>query len=63
MTVKLIVAHDEVRGIGRGDDMAWHIPGESRWTANTTRTARPGMRNALIMGRTTYVSIPAKRRP
>lgn len=63
MTVKLIVAHDEARGIGRCGDMAWHIPGESQWAARTTRTARPGMRNALIMGRITYLSIPEKRRP
>lgn len=63
MTVKLIVAYDEARGIGRGGDMAWHIPGESQWAARTTRTARPGMRNALIMGKITYLSIPERRRP
>ncbi len=63
MGIKLIVAHDESRGIGRGVDMPWHIPAESKWTAHVTRTAAPGRRNALIMGRTTYFSIPENRRP
>ncbi|AOS94932.1 hypothetical protein AN480_28225 (plasmid) [Mycobacterium intracellulare subsp. chimaera] len=63
LPVKLIVAHDELRGIGRGGTMPWHIPGESRWTSETTRAAQPGHRNALIMGRTTYLSIPENRRP
>lgn len=61
--VKLIVAHDDARGIGRRADMPWHIPGEAKWTSRITRAARPGVRNALIMGRTTYFSIPEKRRP
>ncbi|MEY8019084.1 dihydrofolate reductase [Mycobacterium servetii] len=63
MTIKLIVAHDERRGIGRGGTLPWHIPGEARWTSEVTRTAPPGSRNALVMGRTTYLSIPEKRRP
>lgn len=63
MTIKLIVAHDELRGIGRDGDMPWHIPGESKWTSHVTRAAQAGSRNALIMGRTTYLSIPEKRRP
>ncbi|MBO0878787.1 MAG: dihydrofolate reductase [Mycobacterium sp.] len=64
MTVKLVVAHDDRRGIGRGGDMPWHVPGEMRWLAKTTRTTtHPDRRNALIMGLTTYYSIPAQRRP
>lgn len=64
MAVKLIVAYDQKRGIGRAGAMAWHIPGESKWTARTTKkTSSAGSRNALIMGRTTYFSLPAQRRP
>ena len=63
MTVKLIVAYDDKRGIGRRGKMPWHIPGESKWTSTVTRSARSGRRNALIMGRHTYFSIPEKRRP
>lgn len=64
MSVIMIAAHDGRRGIGRAGQMAWHIPGESRWTAATTRrTARPELRNALVMGRKTYDSIPQQRRP
>lgn len=44
--------------------MAWHIPGEAKWTSEVTRrAARPSARNALIMGRKTYLSIPQARRP
>lgn len=64
MTVKLIVAHDERRGIGRHGDMPWHVPGDMKWLARTTKaTTDPARRNALIMGLTTYYSIPPQRRP
>lgn len=43
--------------------MPWHVPGESKWTSQVTRAAQSGLRNALIMGRTTYLSIPQHRRP
>ncbi|MGL5830009.1 MAG: dihydrofolate reductase, partial [Angustibacter sp.] len=66
--VSLIVAHDEDRGIGRAGGIPWHIPGELRWVRDITlgraaSTAAPGRRNALIMGRHTYESLPENRRP
>jgi dihydrofolate reductase len=42
----------------------WTIPGELRWVGQTTRdTTSPQLRNALIMGRRTFESLPAQRRP
>ncbi len=44
--------------------MPWHIPGELQWLARTTKhTQDPHKINALIMGRVTYESLPAARRP
>ncbi|MGN2642244.1 dihydrofolate reductase [Nocardia takedensis] len=64
MTYKVIVALDARRGIGRAGAMPWRIPGELGWTSKTTKTtSSTSLRNALIMGRTTYLSVPAERRP
>jgi dihydrofolate reductase len=62
--IKLVVAHDHQRGIGRAGHLPWNIPGELKWLAATTRqTADPQRTNALVMGRATYDSLPASRRP
>jgi dihydrofolate reductase len=62
--IKLIVAHDQERGIGRAGHLPWNIPGELRaLAAITRRTTDPQRKNALIMGRATYDSLPANRRP
>lgn len=63
MSIKLIVAHDSKRGIGRGGDLPWHMPEDLRRVAALTRSAPEGKRNALVMGRGTWESIPAERRP
>lgn len=64
MITKLIAAHDQDRGIGRAGHLPWNIPGELRTLATTTRhTTDPQRTNALIMGRATYDSLPAHRRP
>lgn len=63
VTVKLIVAHDSKRGIGRGGNLPWHIPEDLRRVAALTRSAPEGKRNALVTGRGTWESIPVERRP
>lgn len=62
--VKLVVAYDGERGIGRAGTIPWFLPGEqARMAAITKETAEPGKLNALIMGRRTYFSLPPARRP
>lgn len=62
--IKIIVAHDSNRGIGYCGRIPWTIPGELRWLSNITRfTRNPKKKNALVMGRITYESIPPERRP
>ncbi|MBT2534145.1 dihydrofolate reductase [Arthrobacter sp. ISL-48] len=64
MSIKLVVAHDNERGIGRAGQLPWRLPGEmAKLSAATRRTADPSKRNALVMGRLTYESFPASRRP
>lgn len=64
MNTKLIVAHDQERGIGRDGHLPWDIPGELRTLAAITqRTTDPQRKNALIMGRATYNSLPVSNRP
>ncbi len=62
--ISLIVAFDLGRGIGHNNQIPWFIPGELKWVADTTkRTDAPDKRNALIMGRNTWASLPEQRRP
>ena len=62
--LKLIVALDEERGIGKDNGIPWFIPGELGWVARTTKeTTHPGTMNALIMGRKTWDSLPEDKRP
>jgi len=62
--ISIIVAHELNRGIGMGDKIPWFIPGELAWVAKTTKsTTNPNKKNALIMGRKTWFSIPEERRP
>lgn len=64
MSIKLVVAHDREGGIGRGGQLPWSLPGEmKRLAATTLRTMVPGRKNALVMGRATYESLPSGRRP
>ena len=60
----LIVARDSEGGIGRDGDLPWHIPTDLKFFQETTRITRePGTRNAVIMGRKTWESIPERYRP
>ena len=60
----LIVAHDEHNGIGKNGKMPWHIPQELQYfKTKTTTTEDPLKKNAVIMGRKTWESIPTAFSP
>jgi dihydrofolate reductase len=59
----IIVALDEVRGIGRQGILPWHLPADLSHFKEIT-TAQQGVgANVVIMGRKTWESIPDKFRP
>ncbi|MFA4873526.1 MAG: dihydrofolate reductase [Patescibacteria group bacterium] len=64
MTFSLIAACDQERGIGKAGVLPWRLPKElehfHQVTAETRDTTK---RNAVIMGRKTWESIPEGRRP
>lgn len=57
MKVSLIVAMDLERGIGRNNDLMWHLPNDMRFFKETTQD------HIVVMGRKNYDSIPEKYRP
>lgn len=59
-----VVAADRAGGIGRDNDLPWpKLRGDLRFLRETTTQASPGRRNAVIMGRRTWDSVPARFRP
>ena len=57
MKVSLIVAVSENGGIGKDNDLIWHLPNDMRFFKETT------MGHHVIMGRKNFESIPHKYRP
>lgn len=57
MKVKLIVAMDLNRGIGKNNDLLWHLPADMKFFKETTQN------HIVVMGRKNYESIPEKYRP
>jgi len=58
--LNIIVACDEERGIGKSNSIPWKVHCDMMFFRN--RTIGKG-KNAVIMGRNTYESIPSKFRP
>ncbi|ORX34016.1 dihydrofolate reductase-like domain-containing protein [Kockovaella imperatae] len=58
-----IVAATTSNGIGKNGTLAWRLPGEMKYFARVTTGESPTTPNAVIMGRKTWESIPAKFRP
>ena len=57
MKVALIVAIDAERGIGKNNDLMWHLPNDMKFFKETTQN------QIVVMGRKNYDSIPEKYRP
>lgn len=57
MKVSLIVAMDLDRGIGKNNDLMWHLPRDMKFFKDTTQG------QIVVMGRKNYDSIPEKYRP
>ncbi len=60
MKLELVVAADEQNGIGVDGDLPWHLPGDMKYFKELT--IGDG-KNAVIMGRKTWQSIPERFRP
>lgn len=62
--INIIVACTYNGGIGFDDTMCWHIPAElKKFKEITSYTLNPNKKNAIIMGRKTWESIPKKPLP
>ena len=62
--MNVILAIDEVRGIGKNGEMPWRLSGEVKYFKTITQsTHNLQKKNVVIMGRVTWESIPEKFRP
>jgi dihydrofolate reductase len=60
----LIVAHDQDLGIGKNNQLPWRIPQDLKhFREVTSSVSQADLKNAVVMGRKTWESIPAKQRP
>lgn len=57
MKVSLIVAMDLERGIGKNNDLMWHLPDDMKFFKETTSG------QIVVMGRKNFESIPERFRP
>jgi len=57
MALSIIVAHDKNNGIGFETKIPWYIPDDFRWFKRQTTG------KIVVMGTTTYFSLPDKSRP
>jgi dihydrofolate reductase / thymidylate synthase len=60
----LVVACDSNRGIGKENGLPWRLPGDMKhFRELTSKVENASKRNAVLMGRKTWESIPKKFRP
>nr|CAX68900.1 Dihydrofolate reductase [uncultured bacterium] len=60
----VIVAMDENRGIGRANELPWHLPEDLKHFREVTcQVENRDNQNAVIMGRKTWESLPQAYRP
>ncbi|KAJ7293557.1 dihydrofolate reductase-like domain-containing protein [Mycena rebaudengoi] len=59
----IIVAATKSNGIGQNSQLPWRLRKEMAYFARATSQAPAGASNAVIMGRNTWESIPAKFQP
>ena len=59
-----VAAADAAGGIGKANDLPWpRLSEDLRFLRRITSEAPPGKRNAVIMGRLTWESVPSGRQP
>lgn len=64
MKFSLIAAADAKNGIGKSNKLVWKLPSDMKYFSEITRRIHdPAHRNAVIMGRNTWESLPKKHRP
>jgi dihydrofolate reductase/thymidylate synthase len=60
----IVVAADQADGIGKDGQLPWRLAGDMAFFKKlTTDPPSPGLRNAVVMGRKTWDSIPDRFRP
>lgn len=57
MKIAIIVAIDAKNGIGKDNDLLWHLPNDMKFFKEKTTD------NIVVMGRKNFESIPEKFRP
>ncbi|XP_010066132.2 bifunctional dihydrofolate reductase-thymidylate synthase [Eucalyptus grandis] len=63
-TYQVVVAATRDMGIGKDGKLPWRLPSDLKYFKSITLTAiDPAKKNAVIMGRKTWESIPAEHRP
>jgi len=60
---KIIAAVEQQRGIGFKNRLPWRLQADMQWFKKTTTSSLSCRKNAVIMGRHTWETIPVKRRP
>jgi len=63
MKLELVVAVDDEWGIGKDGDLPWYHSEDLKNFARITKAAPEGKQNAVIVGRTTYLSLPKRPLP
>ena len=63
MNFSMIAAIDKENGIGKNNDIPWHLPEDLRYFQYVSTGDGKNGRNVIIMGRITWESIPKNYRP
>jgi dihydrofolate reductase len=60
----LLFASDIEGGIGKNNSIPWDLPADRKYFRDETiTTSDPALKNAVIMGKNTWLSLPDKYRP
>lgn len=63
-TYQVVVAATRDMGIGKDGKLPWRLPSDLKFFKEITMTTSdPGKKNAVLMGRKTWESIPLEHRP